>query len=257
MEPWFAALARPTAAVPSAAAHNNALICSRLRPHRRQLHNPRAAARLPRELRAPSNGVRALPQNIQCVRTSSVRAWTTIWFVTRPNTTKEVRRGDGMRVGSAPTADHVRGARGRLGRGVEGPDLAARPRALPAMATRRGRWSRQGRSRGLGGGGLHRLALRGRGDTRRGLRRALGRARGYAGGAWSQASSQDRPNRRGLVARVVAVGRPARELDPARDRVGVAGAGAALPVAGQPEHGVVAAVPRQALPARAVGPGGG
>jgi len=25
MEPWFAALARPTAAVPSAAAHNNAL----------------------------------------------------------------------------------------------------------------------------------------------------------------------------------------------------------------------------------------
>ena len=48
-----------------------------------------------------------------------------MWFAKRPFTSKEVPDGDGMWVGSASATDHPRHARGRLGRGVAGPDRAA------------------------------------------------------------------------------------------------------------------------------------
>src|SRR6476619_3520112 len=51
-----------------------------------------------------------------------------------------------------------------------------------------------------------------RGGRVRGARRRSGR---HASGAWSQASSEDRPLRRAAVARVAAVWRAARVVDPA------------------------------------------
>ena len=55
---------------------------------------------------------------------------------------------------------------------------------------------------GVGGGGLHRLALRGGGDRRGGVRGASGRAGRHASSAGSQASRQDRPHRCSVAARV-------------------------------------------------------
>src|SRR6266542_1393025 len=75
--------------------------------------------------------------NIQCVRTSSARTRTTMWSANSPWTIKEVPDDDGMWAGSAPEADHLRCARGRLGRGVAGQDLAAGPRLVRALASRR------------------------------------------------------------------------------------------------------------------------
>src|SRR5258708_18662918 len=88
-------------------------------------------------VRVIDRGARLQLRNIQCVRTSWARARTTVWFAKGPWTSKEVPYGDGMWVGSASTADHVRCARGRLGRGVAGPDLAARSGAVPSLASRR------------------------------------------------------------------------------------------------------------------------
>jgi transposase len=68
-----------------------------------------------------------------------------------------------------------RSARARSG----GPDLAARPRSVPALAPRRCQSPRQGRASGAGSGGLHRLALRGGGDRGGGLRGAPGRTGGH------------------------------------------------------------------------------
>ena len=55
------------------------------------------------------------PTNIRCVRTSSSRVRTTIWFAKCPWTNEEVPDGGGMWAGSASVADHLRCARGRLG----------------------------------------------------------------------------------------------------------------------------------------------
>ena len=66
-----------------------------------------------------------------------------------------------------------------------------------------------------GGGGLHRLALCGRGDHRRGLRGACGRAGRHPGGPGPQEAGQDRPLRRPSAAGAAAERRAARELDPA------------------------------------------
>ena len=65
-----------------------------------------------------------------------------------------------------------------------------------------------------------------------------------------QASGQDRSVRRPAVARVVAAGRAARVVDPAGDRVGVAGTGPAVQVAGRSTPGVDPTDPRRAVPAR-------
>ena len=136
------------------------------------------------------------------------------------------------------------------GRGVAGPGVAARPGTVPALAVSRRRSSRQRAAGGDGGGGLHRLALRGRGDRRRRVRGARGRAGRHAGGAGPQAARQDRPLRRPDAARVVAVRRSARVVDPADGRVGVARTGAALQVAGRSTPGVDPADPRRVVPAR-------
>ena len=103
---------------------------------------------------------------------------------------------------------------------------------------------------GDGGGGLHRLAVRGRGDRRRRVRSPLGGAGRHAGGAGPQAARQDRSFRRSAVARVVAVRRSARVVDPADGRVGVARTGAALQVARRSAPGVDPADPRRVVPAR-------
>jgi len=70
------------------------------------------------------------PPNIQCVRTSSVRVRTTMWFAKSPWTSKEVPDGNGMWVGFASTADHVRCARGRVGRRPAG-QIAVKPATQP------------------------------------------------------------------------------------------------------------------------------
>ena len=103
---------------------------------------------------------------------------------------------------------------------------------------------------GDGGGGLHGLAVRGRGDRRRRVRSALGGAGRHASSAGPQAACQDRPLRRPDAARVVAVRRSARVVDPADGRVGVARTGAALQVAGRSTPGVDPADPRRVVPAR-------
>src|SRR5918994_2131842 len=190
------------------------------------------------------------PTNIRCVRTSLSRVRTTIWFAKCPWTMEEVPDGDGMWVGSAPAADHLRCARGRLGQGVAGPYLAARPGAVPAVAAQRPDPPSRGWLGGVGGGGLHWVALRGRGDRGRGGRGAPGRGRRHAGGPWSQASGQDRPQRRPAVAGSARGRGAAGELDPTRRGARVAGTGAVVHVAGQPAHRVVPAHPRRALPAR-------
>ena len=114
----------------------------------------------------------------------------------------------------------------------------------------------QRRAGGDGRGGLHRLAVRGRGDSGGGVRGASGRAGRHAGGAGPQAARQDRSLRRPDVPRVVAVRRAARVVDPADGRVGVAGTGAALQVAGRSTPGVDPAHSRRVVPARRRRPGG-
>ena len=108
--------------------------------------------------------------------------------------------------------------------------------------------ARQWGAGGDGGRGLHRLALRGRGDRRRRVRGARRRAGRHAGGAGQQASGQDRSFRRPVVARVVAAWRAARVVGPADGGVGVAGTGAALQVAARSTPGVDPADPRRAVP---------
>ncbi len=98
-----------------------------------------------------------------------------------------------MWVGSASAADHVR-RDGRVGRGVAGPGVAARPGAGAALVAPRrrppGRWS----AGGVGGRGLHWLALRGRGDRGGWVRGARGRAGRHASSTRAQAPGQDRPS---------------------------------------------------------------
>jgi hypothetical protein len=211
----------------------------------------RARARSRQRGRCTRTGAsRWVSRNIRCVRTSSSRVWTTMWFAKCPWTMEEVPDGDGMWVGSASAADHLRCARGRLGRGVAGPGLAARSGAVPAVAAQRPDPPSSGRSGGVGGGGLHRLALCGRGDRGRRVGGAPGRAGRHPGGPWSQAWGQDRPQRRPAVAGPAGGRGAAGELDPARGSARVAGAGAAVRVVGQPAHRVVPADPRRALSAR-------
>ena len=193
---------------------------------------------------------RALPPNNRCVRTSPARAWATIRFVNCLSSAREVLDEHGMWLGSASSADHVRRRGDGVGRGVAGPGVAARPGAVPALAVSRRRSSRRRAAGGDGGGGLHRLAVRGRGDRRRRLRSALGGAGRHAGGAGPQAARQDRSFRRPDAARVVAVRRSARVVDPADGRVGVARTGAALQVARRSAAGVDPADPRRVVPAR-------
>ena len=145
------------------------------------------------------------------------------------------------------TFDAVETESGEVWRGrVWQPD---RERFRRWLVSRR-RSSRQRAAGGDGGGGLHRLALRGRGDHRRRVRSAPGGAGRHAGGAGPQAARQDRPFRRPAAARVVAVRRAARVVDPADGRVGVAGTGAALQVVGRSTTGVDPADPRRVVPAR-------
>src|SRR2546427_7389121 len=95
-----------------------------------------------------------VPHNNQCVRTSSARARTTCRLVKRPSTIKEVLDVDGMWVGPAPAADHVRCAGGGVGRVVAGPCVAAGSGTVPTMAPGRRDSSSAGRAGGVGGGGL-------------------------------------------------------------------------------------------------------
>ena len=184
------------------------------------------------------------------MRTSPARAWATIRFLNCLSSSKEVLDEHGMWLGSASSADHLRRCGDGVGGGVAGPGVAARPGAVPALAQPRRRSSRQRAAGGDGRGGLHRLALRGRGDHRRRLRSAPRRAGRHAGGAGPQAARQDRPLRRPDAARLVAVRRSPRVVDPADGRVGVARTGAALQVAGRSTTRVDAADPRRAVPAR-------
>ena len=115
--------------------------------------------------------------------------------------------------------------------------------------------ARQRGAGGDGGGGLHRLALRGRGDRGRRVRGARRRAGRHAGGAGPQAPRQDRSFRRPVVARVVAAWRAARVVDPADGGVGVAGTGAAVQVAARSAPGVDPADPRRVVPTRRRRPG--
>jgi len=155
-----------------------------------------------------------------------------------------------MWVGSAPAADHVRRVGDDVGGGVAGSGVAARPGAVASLAQRRRRSVGWWAAGGDGGGGLHRVALRGGGDRGGGVRGASRRAGRHTGGAWQQAPRQDRSFRRPVVAPAVAEGRAARVVDPAADRVGVAGAGAVVQVADRSTAGVGAADPRRAVPAR-------
>jgi hypothetical protein len=184
------------------------------------------------------------------VRTSPARAWATIRFVNCLSSSKEVLDEHGMWPGSAPSADHLRRAGIRVRRGVAGPGVAARSPTVPSLAVLRRRSSRRWATGGDGGGGLHRLAVCGRGAHRGGLRGAPGRAGGYAGGEGPQAARQDGPLRRPAAARVVAVRRSPRVVDPADRGVGVARTGPALQVAGRSTPRVDATHPRRVVPAR-------
>ena len=115
--------------------------------------------------------------------------------------------------------------------------------------------SSEWRPGGVGGGGLHRLAVCRRGDRGGRVRSAPGGAGRHPGGAGSQASRQDRSQRRSVAARSARGRRAARELDPARAGVGVARTGAAVRVVGEPAHGVVSTHPRRAVSPRRRGPG--
>ncbi len=89
---------------------------------------------------------------------------------------------------------------------------------------------------GVGGGGLHRLAVCRRGDHRGGVRRACRRSGRHQEGAWEQASRQDRPDRCPPAARSVGVGGSTRVVDPADRRVGVARARPVVQVVDRSAH---------------------
>src|SRR5207245_8510947 len=110
------------------------------------------------------------------MRTSSARARTTCRLVKRPSTIKEVLDVDGMWVGPAPAADHVRCAGGGVGRVVAGPCVAAGSGTVPTMAPGRRDSSSAGRAGGVGGGGLHGLAVCRRRDCGGGVRGPCRRA---------------------------------------------------------------------------------
>ena len=148
-------------------------------------------------------------------------------------------------------ADHVR----RVGGGVRctcGPaeGVAARPGAVPSLATRRRHRTCQRRAGVDRRRGLHRLALRGRGSGRRRVRGAPGGAGRHAGSAGSQAARQDRSQRLSAVARAAGRWPVAGVVDRADDRVGVAGTGPALQDVGRSTLDVGATDPCRAVPAR-------
>src|SRR3954453_23305743 len=142
--------------------------------------------------------------NNQWVGISSVRGSATIGFVICLYSSEGDPSEHVMWVGSAPSADHVRRGGYVVGRRVAGAGVATGSRAFAAWVDpgrgRQGGWA----AGGDGGGGLHGLAVRGRGDHRRWVRSTRRRARRYASGAWSEASGQDGSVRRPVVARVVA-----------------------------------------------------
>ena len=80
---------------------------------------------------------RDCPQNIPCVGTPPARAQATIWFAKYPSTSWEVPDDDGMWLGSASTADHVRRSGGGVRAGVDRAGVAARSGAVPTLAARR------------------------------------------------------------------------------------------------------------------------
>ena len=96
--------------------------------------------------------------------------------------------------------------------------LAAGSVAVPALAGTGGGDSSTGRVGRARGGGLHGLALRGRGDLGGWLRTVPGRAGRHPGSERTQAPSQDRPHRRPAAAGAAASRGPPRELDPTRRR---------------------------------------
>src|SRR3954453_20228916 len=137
--------------------------------------------------------------NNQWVGISSVRGSATIGFVICVYSSEEVPSEHVMWVGSAPSADHVRRGGYVVGRRVAGSGVATGSRAVAAVVDPgRGRQGERAAG-GDGGGGLHGLAVRGRGDRSGGVRGARRRARRYASGAWSQASGQDGSVRRPVV----------------------------------------------------------
>ena len=92
-------------------------------------------------------------------------SWATIGVANHPDDHEEVPDGKhGRWVGSASTPDHLRVRRYRLRRVVAGQVVAARPSTLPPLAEPGGGRPSPGQAGGVGGGGLHRLAVRGRGD---------------------------------------------------------------------------------------------
>ncbi len=154
------------------------------------------------------------------------------------------------RVGSASTADHFRWLGRRVRRGVAGSGVAARSGTVQALVGTRRRRPGERSAGGDGGGGLHWVALRGRGDHRCGLRGALAEpADTQAARGPKRRAKTDRSDAR-VVARVVAAWRSARVVDPADGGVGVARTGAALQVAGRSAFGVDPADPRRVVPAR-------
>src|SRR5215203_1469763 len=102
--------------------------------------------------------------NNRCVGTSSARASATIRFVNYRRSSKEVPDEHGMWLGSASAADHLRRVGHDVGGGVAGPGVAARPRPGAALVARRRRPASEWSAGGDGGGGLHGVAVRGRGD---------------------------------------------------------------------------------------------
>ena len=188
--------------------------------------------------------------NIPCVGPHQLERRQQFLFAKYPSTSWEVPDDDGMWVGSASTADHVRCVGGGVRAGVDRPGVAAGSGAAPAVVARRRRrpserWPGVDR-----GGGLHRLALRRGGGRGRWVRGASRRAGRYAGGPRPQAARQDRPHRLSAVARVVGRRAVAGVVDPADGGVGVARTSPALQDVGRSTLDVGATDPRRALSAR-------
>ncbi len=179
-------------------------------------------------------------------RTSSA----TIAFVIFHNGSEEVRDGHGRWVGSASGSDHLRCGRHRHGGGVAGSCSWAQPGQVPQLAGPGPGRPGAGPARGVGGGGLHRLAVCDRGDHRGWLRGVCGRAGRYPSRPGPQAPGQNGPHRRQVVTRVAGRWRPAPVVDPARVCSRVARAVPALQVPGRSAHPVDPAHPRRVVPTR-------
>jgi hypothetical protein len=153
------------------------------------------------------------------------------------------------RAGRAPSPDHLRLGGPRQRRDPPGShrarDQGRAARLAGQAAQRRGR---------VRGGGLHRLAVCGRGTPGSRVGRPPGRAGRDQQPAWPQAAGQDRPGRRPAAAGAAGAGPAAQLLDPAGLDLGPAHHRAAAQEAGRPSHRLAAAHPRRAVPPRAAPP---